>query len=87
MSSTAESRAAFVESVLRFLVAYDFDGLDLDWEYPTERGGIPADKDNFSELLKLLKSRLSTWDLLLTIAVPISTEVSDKAYDLSAINE
>lgn len=87
MASSAESRENFVESVLRFIVAYDFDGLDFDWEYPTERGGIADDKENFSELIKLLKTRFEKWGLLLTIAVPISEEISANAYDIDVISE
>lgn len=34
MVNNAASRRAFVSSVLRFLKQYEFDGLDLDWEYP-----------------------------------------------------
>lgn len=28
------ARARFVKHALEFLEKYDFDGLDLDWEYP-----------------------------------------------------
>lgn len=87
MAASEESRSAFVESVMRFVVTYDFDGFDFDWEYPTERGGLPEDRENFAELLKLLKTRLEKWGLLLTIAVPFSTEVSANAYDISVISQ
>lgn len=35
--SNTERRNQFVESVTDFVLKYKFDGLDLDWEYPTQR--------------------------------------------------
>lgn len=87
MAESAASREAFVESVLRFIVAYGFDGVDFDWEYPGQYGGIPEDRENFAELLRLLKLRLSKWDLLLTVAVPISISVAESGYDVATLSE
>ncbi len=46
MAATPETRQEFVSSVIDFLNLHNFDGLDLDWEYPgdTERGGTYSDK-------------------------------------------
>lgn len=44
MVSSPAERAKFTNSVVDFLLKYNFDGLDFDWEYPANRGGIPADK-------------------------------------------
>ena len=51
MAADPERRKRFVESVLAFCKEHNFDGLDLDWEYPTKRGGSPDDKSNFIELI------------------------------------
>lgn len=32
--NSASARRRFVENVLTFIEKYEFDGLDLDWEYP-----------------------------------------------------
>ena len=53
MSANAANRQTFIASVVQFLLRYDFDGLDIDWEYPAARGGSPADKPNFTLLVKV----------------------------------
>ena len=44
MVSDPSQRAKFTASVVDFLLKYNFDGLDFDWEYPANRGGVPSDK-------------------------------------------
>ncbi len=49
-----ERRAAFVKNVVKFLRQNNFDGLDLDWEYPAFRDGSKAaDKENYASLVKV----------------------------------
>lgn len=53
MASTFENRKEFIESSISWLRKYDFDGLDMDWEYPANRDGKPYDKENFALLCKV----------------------------------
>jgi chitinase len=85
MALTAESRGVFADSVMEFLVRYDLDGLDIDWEYPGMPGAghpfRPQDKQNFTALLKELRERFdavarrSGRRLYLTVAMGSSDDV------------
>ena len=58
MASTAANRATFIASLMSFMRNYGFDGVDIDWEYPgaDDRGGTPADTQNYVLLCKEMKS-------------------------------
>ncbi|KAI5457374.1 glycoside hydrolase superfamily [Mariannaea sp. PMI_226] len=63
-SDLAKSESAqneFFDSLITFLRRYDFDGVDLDWEYPVadDRGGIKEDFDNYVKFLSRLRDRLN----------------------------
>ena len=55
MVSSYSARATFIQSAVSFVREHDFDGLDLDWEYPANRGGKPEDRENFSLLLEEMR--------------------------------
>jgi chitinase len=62
VAADPELRERMTESAILFMRKFDFDGIDLDWEYPVE-GGInqdtsPDDKQNFSLLLRDLRLAL-----------------------------
>ena len=49
MVSSSANRQEFISGLQRFMSAYGFDGIDLDWEYPgaDDRGGVSADTENY----------------------------------------
>ena len=64
MSSSPAGRLSFIDSVIDTMDSYkEFDGFDLDWEYPgaTDREGKYSDKDNFLRLIQELRQKLDEY--------------------------
>ena len=68
IANDAAARAAFAKSAADFLRSHPaFDGIDIDWEHPTNNGaangvqlGSPADGQGYVELAKSLRAALDT---------------------------
>ncbi|MCJ1307824.1 hypothetical protein MMC25_001472 [Agyrium rufum] len=70
MASSAENRQTFINGLIKFMNTYGFDGIDLDWEYPAadDRGGVPADRENYVALVKDIRSAFgSQYGLSMTL--------------------
>jgi len=72
---TKNTRQIFANSAIDFMVKHQIDGIDLDWEYPGQRGDgnifRVEDKENFTAILKLIRCKLDSLEpnkYLLTIA-------------------
>ena len=86
---TPQSRTAFADESVR--LAADFDGLDLDWEFPVSGGPAelihrPEDRRNATLLTQELRRRLGP-DKLLTAALPAGRLQSAGPYEPSASYE
>lgn len=71
-------RANFAKSCVSLIRTYDFDGVDIDWEYPgyVDHGGTPADKANYVLLLRQVRDSLNAYQqvtgkyYMITAALP-----------------
>jgi len=82
---SSESREIFSQSAVEFMIDNNFDGIDIDWEYPcSDQAGItarPEDKVNFTLMLKSLREKLNVLEkknnkeYILSIAVGAADEI------------
>lgn len=80
MAASEECRTAFAKDCQRVVRQFGLDGIDIDWEYPTQSlAGIsssPDDTRHFTLLMRDLRSQLGN-DKLLTCATIASGEHID----------
>ncbi|GJM82552.1 hypothetical protein HMSSN139_50480 [Paenibacillus sp. HMSSN-139] len=63
VAASQVTRETFANSAVDFLRKFNFDGIDLDWEYPVA-GGLPGnsyrpeDKQNYTKLLREIRNKL-----------------------------
>lgn len=70
-------RQAFAQACVQLIQTYNFDGVDIDWEYPgfVDHNGTPADFQNFTLFLQEIRSAIDVYgqsvnkSMLLTAAV------------------
>ncbi|TRY98309.1 hypothetical protein DNTS_022311 [Danionella cerebrum] len=94
MLSNWTNRQTFIKSSIEFLRKYNFDGLDLDWEYKDTPETRPEDKLKFTLLCKeLLEAFLTEGQsninarLILTAAVSSQKDVVDRSYNIPEISK
>ncbi|MDE7041737.1 MAG: glycoside hydrolase family 18 protein [Oscillospiraceae bacterium] len=65
-TDTPEKIASMAEEIAEMALAFGFDGVDVDWEYPRTGDGS---KEQYEALISLLHAKLKPRGMLLTAAV------------------
>jgi chitinase len=87
--ASPEHRQVFAKTTVALFKQYGIDGLDLDWEYPAIEGYpghrySPADKNNFTELVKVLRQEMGN-NFLLTFAAGGFVQYLQQSIDWDAV--
>ncbi|TPX10951.1 uncharacterized protein E0L32_008157 [Thyridium curvatum] len=69
IARSEDAQRKFIGSVLSFLQTYNYDGIDLDWEYPgaEDRSGRGEDFANFPKFMANLKQALKDYEVSITL--------------------
>lgn len=94
MVANSHNRKMFYTNATGFLRTRNFDGLDLDWEYPASRGSPAIDKANFVKLVQETHDYFSKAAklsghrrLLLTASVSAGKRYITRGYDIPKIQK
>ena len=94
MAESAENRAKCISSIISWVRNYNFDGIDIDWEYPAHEplGGRPQDKQNYVYFIKELRAAIDAEAissgkprLLLVLAVAAGYDKIEAGYDVPSL--
>jgi len=101
IASTEQKSRTHAQHMIAFLRKWEFDGYDIDWEYPVVAGhnnvngqAHPQDYDNYIRMLRIIREEFEAeaaqtgqTQLLLTAAVGVGKKTADQAYNIAEMNK
>ena len=89
MVQTAATRKICIDSILTHLSTHKFDGVDVDWEYPGNRGSPAGDKELYTTFLHELKDALKQANVSYSLSASVGAgrPVMAKAYEIEKIKQ
>lgn len=96
IAADPQRRLVFIASLIQMIKKYEFDGVDVDWEYPVTGGakeGTPEDKANYVILLTELRTAVDNLakmggrdrPYLISIAGAAGQWTLDPGYDMKGL--
>jgi chitinase len=83
MAATAAARKTFIDNVVAFMQKNGYDGIDLDWEYPTGT----LQRDNFTRLAQEFRTAFDAVNPSWTISFVVpSGRYSENSFNFSALH-
>lgn len=82
MAASEEATQRFVKEMETFIDTYQIDGIEIDWEYPSE-----ASKENYEKLMVSLREMLSAKGKTLSAAVAGAASVDTKAPSVTSLSD
>ncbi len=82
-ASNSTNREKLANSIANIIEQYQFDGVDLDWEFPSGT----TEKNNFSLLLKTIRKKLDESPRKLILSAAVISGSYSSHYDLVEMNK
>jgi len=81
IAASAHLRATLAKNVHEFLVAHDYDGVDIDWEVPN----APEDTTNCTMLMEALRREMPSPRWLISMAISADPRNYGTGFDVPAL--
>jgi chitinase len=80
IASDANKRQAFASNLRAFCLSNNYDGIDIDWEFPSQ-----SERSNVTNLITVISNTLRSGNSQLTLSITIPPSVDWTGFDLAVL--